>query len=275
MDSLSASLFNPAINDNRDSIGFSIYRYQATDIQQPVQGSQPIVYSLYDDKRSGGSFTFGHPFSDDFSLFLTLKTERIDLTQSPNSQYTPLGLFAGTSNSTIISGLLDSRDDLFNPHQGRYVSGSYQIAGGILGGDNQFNKAQLEIRQYIPVMKNKTIALRVWGGMLDGSAPTTDYFYAGGADTIRGYQENSFYGSRMLVMNAEFRFPISKIKILNGAIFADAGNAWFPGMPNQLWTDAGVGLRLVFPTLGLGVIRIDYAFGQNGSRSTIGIGQTF
>jgi outer membrane protein insertion porin family len=275
IDSLSASLFNPAINDNRDSIGFTIYRYQMTEVQQPVSGAQPVVYALYNDNRSGASLTYGHPLNDNLSLFLTLKTENISLSQAADSQYTPVGLFSGTSNSVILAGLYDTRDDLFNPRTGNYVSGSYQNAGGILGGDNQFNKAQLEMRHYIPVMKNKTIALRLWGGVLDGSSPSTDYFYVGGADTIRGYQENSFYGSRMIVMNAEFRFPIAKLKILNGAIFADAGNAWFPGGPSQLWTDAGVGIRLVFPTLGLGVIRIDYAFGQNGSRSTIGIGQTF
>ncbi|MDQ7824797.1 MAG: POTRA domain-containing protein [Candidatus Eremiobacteraeota bacterium] len=275
IDSISASVFDPAINSHRDSIGLSIYRHNITEIQQPVQGSNPVQYALYDDKRAGGNLTYGHPLSDDLSLFLTLKTERIELTQSTNSSFIPVGLFVGTSNSTILSGLYDTRDDMFNPLSGSYGNVSYQVAGGLLGGDNQFNKAQLEMRQYFPVGKNKCVALRAWGGILDGNAPTTDFFYVGGADTIRGYQENNFYGTRMVVMNAEFRFPIAKIKILNGAIFADAGNAWFPGQPSKLWTDAGVGIRLVFPTLGLGVIRIDYAFGQEGSRSTIGIGQTF
>jgi outer membrane protein insertion porin family len=276
IDALSAALFNPAINDNRDSIGLSVYQSYMTQIQQPVQGSQPILYAYYDDKRTGGSFTYGHPLNEDLSLFLTLKSERIDLTQSSMSQFIPVGLFAGTSNSATLSGLYDTRDDLFNPNKGTFTSISYQTAGGVLGGDNQFNKAQLEVRQYFPLGKNKTIALRLWGGSLDGSAPVTDFFYVGGADTIRGYPENAFYGSRMLVMNAEFRFPIAKIKILNGAIFADAGNAWFPGQTSStLHTDVGAGIRLVFPTLGLGVIRIDYAFGQDGSRSSIGIGQTF
>lgn len=275
IDSLSASVFNPAINDKRDSIGLTVYHHQINDIQQPVTGSNPVVYALYNDRRTGGTFTYGHPLNDDLSVFMTLKSEKIELTQSPNSSYVPVGLFNGTSNSAILAGLYDTRDDMFNPMSGSYVSGSYQTAGGILSGDNQFNKAQLELRQYIPIWKNKTIALRAWGGILDGNAPVTDYFYVGGADTIRGYQENNFYGTRMLVFNAEFRFPIAKIKILKGAIFADAGNAWFPGGPNKLFTDVGIGIRLVFPTLGLGVIRIDYAMGQEGSRSTIGIGQTF
>lgn len=275
VDSLSASFFDPAINDNRDSLGVSVYRHEITDIQQPVQGSNPLQYALYNDHRAGANVTYGHPLSDDLSLFLTLKSERIELTQSANSTFTPVGLFVGTSNSAIASALYDTRDDMFNPLRGSFVSGAYQTAGGALGGDNQFNKAQLELRQYFPVWKNKTIALRAWGGWLDGTAPVTDYFYVGGADTIRGYPENNFFGSRMLVFNAEFRFPIAKIKILNGAVFADAGNAWFPGQDSSLKTDAGVGIRLVFPTLGLGVIRIDYAFSKEGSRSTIGIGQTF
>ncbi|MHC9543849.1 MAG: POTRA domain-containing protein [Vulcanimicrobiota bacterium] len=275
VDSLSGSVFMSAINDKRDSIGFSIYRNQMTDIQQSVTGSNPVVYALYNDFRTGGAFTYGHPLNDDLSMFLTLKSENIQLSQSPNSDYIPLGMGSGTSNSAILSAVYDTRDDLFNPHQGGYLNASYQTAGGILSGDYQFNKAQLEVRRYIPVWKNKTIALRAWGGVLDGNAGSTDYFYVGGADTIRAYQDNTYYGTRMVVLNAEFRFPIAKIKILSGAVFADAGNAWFPGMTSTLYTDVGVGLRLVFPTLGLGVIRIDYAFGQNGSRSTIGIGQTF
>lgn len=275
VDALNVSYFDPAINDNRDSFGFSVYRSSVTDIQQAVSGSNPVVYALYDYKNSGGNATFGHPFSDDLSLFLTLKTEKLELVKSPNSQYKPMGMGSGTSNSAAISGLYDTRDDMFNPLSGSFVSGSYQVAGGILSGDYQFSKVQLELRQYFPVWKNKTIALRAWGGILNGGAPATEYFYVGGADSIRGYPENNFLGSRMVVMNAEFRFPIAKIKILNGAIFADAGNAWFPGQNSKLYTDAGVGIRLVFPTLGLGVIRIDYAFGQQGSRSSIGIGQTF
>jgi outer membrane protein insertion porin family len=275
IDSISGSLFMSAINEHRDSIGFSIYRNQTTDIQQAVTGSNPVVYALYNDNRTGGALTYGHPLNDDLSLFLTLKSEKLELTKSSNSNYTPVGMGSGTSNSAILSGLYDTRDDLFNPHSGNYVNASYQTAGGILSGDYQFNKAQLEVRHYVPVWKNKTIALRAWGGVLDGNAGSTDYFYVGGADTIRAYQDNTYYGTRMIVLNAEFRFPIAKIKILNGAIFADAGNAWFPGGNSTLYTDAGVGIRLVFPTLGLGVIRIDYAFGQNGSRSTIGIGQTF
>ena len=112
---------------------------------------------------------------------------------------------------------------------------------------------------------------------MTGDAPITEYFYAGGPDTLRGYQQNQFFGTRFLVANAEYRFPIGNIKFLRGAVFADAGNAWSPGdiYEDKIFLDAGVGLRITFPALGLGVIRLDYAFGQDGGRTQIGIGQSF
>jgi len=117
--------------------------------------------------------------------------------------------------------------------------------------------------------------VRGWGGIANGRLPVTEIFFVGGADTLRGYVENSFIGSRFVVFNAEYRFPIAKLKLLNGAVFTDAGGAWFSGQPVRIFKDIGVGLRIVFPSLGLGVIRIDYAIGERGGRSTIGLGQTF
>jgi len=145
----------------------------------------------------------------------------------------------------------------------------------MLGSDYDFTKIQVEGRRYFPLRNHHTIALRLWGGSIAGGAPVTEYFYAGGTDTIRGYQDNSFFGTKLIVANLEYRFPIGKIKLLNGAVFADAGNACMEGQPSDIKTSYGVGLRLVFPTLSLGVIRVDYAVGRDGGRSSIGIGQTF
>ena len=145
-----------------------------------------------------------------------------------------------------------------------------------MGGDYDYTKFVFEGRHYVPITKRSTLALRGMYGTVGNGAPASEYFYAGGTDTLRGYQDNSMFGNKVVLLNAEYRFPIGNIKMLSGAVFVDAGNAWISGYnDNRLYTDAGVGLRIVFPNLGLGVIRIDYAFGQDGSRSSIGIGQSF
>jgi len=283
IDSLSLSYFDPAINKKQDSINLSYYSQVVSELRQPVANTDPLQYALYDDKRSGGSVTFGHPLNDDLRLFLTLRKETLDFSRSATSDYQPAGLGHGDMNAMSLAAQYDTRDDVFNPHEGLYLNGAVTKGGPPIGGDFDFTKLYLETRKYYPLKKGRTLALRAWGGSLSGNSPLTEIFYAGGSDSIRGYQENSFFGTQFVVLNAEFRFPIANIKMLNGAIFADAGNAW-GNLPNstvtnnnnsKLYFDAGLGVRLVFPTLGLGVIRVDYAFGERGGRSSIGIGQTF
>lgn len=274
---LNLSVFNPAINSNRDSISFSYYSQKYVELTQVVPNSDPVAYSYYDDKRNGFVFSYGRPLSEYFTLYLTLKTEKITLTRSDISDYEPVGLFDGRANSAILAGVYDSRDDMMNPRTGTFVNASFQTAGGFLGGDEDFTKTQLEIRKYIPVGKSMTLALRAWGGIIEGdSFSSSDVFYLGGSDSLRGYHDNIFMGDRMILLNAELRFPIAKLKVLSGAVFVDAGNAWFKDNgSSKLHMDAGVGLRLTLPTLGLGVIRLDYASGDRGSRVSIGFGQSF
>lgn len=272
---LAMSYFDPAINGNQDSIGLSLFRNEVSGLRQPLAINGQTVYAYYDDNRTGGSFTYGHPLSDDLRLFATVRKEHIEILRSSNSQYNPVGLGTGDLNSLGLSALYDTRDDIFNPHVGTFANGSVNIAG--FGGDFSFNKYTLEGRYYIPLGENQTIAMRGWVGAVTGGAPITEYFYAGGPDTLRGYEQNRFFGTRFFVANVEYRFPIGKIKFLRGAVFADAGNAYTPGFgaDDKIFLDAGIGLRLTFPALGLGVIRLDYAFGEDGGRTSIGIGQSF
>ncbi|MGI5844395.1 MAG: POTRA domain-containing protein [Candidatus Xenobium sp.] len=270
------SYYDPAINKAQDSIGVSLYYSKVDNLQQAVLGAPSGTFSLYEQKVYGGTLTYGHPFTDDFRGFINLRRETIDLSMDSDSQYVPVGMGKGDLNSIGLASLYDTRDDVFNPHDGIFGNASLAFAGGVLGGDYDYTKLLLEGRYYLPLSERSTLALRAMYGAVGNKAPASEYFYAGGTDTMRAYRDNSYFGTHLLLFNAEYRFPIANIKMLSGAIFADAGNAWFPGYTtNKLYTDAGIGLRIVFPTLGLGVIRIDYAFGQDGSRSSIGIGQSF
>jgi len=269
------SLLDPAINDNQDSLGMSVYYSELLGVQQSVIVNNQQEFAFYDDKRYGVSVTYGHPFTDDLRGFVTLRHDQLSITQDPNSTFLPLGLGTGSINGVTLNAIYDTRDDLFNPHVGSFASAGVSHAG--LGGTFNFTKYTAELRHYIPLADRHTIALRGWYGTVNGnSIPGSEFFYAGGVDTLRGYNQNRFVGTEFLVLNAEYRFPLGNIKFLNGAVFADYGNAWFPGLtPSKLRLDGGVGLRIVFPSLGLGVIRVDYAFSEEGGRASIGIGQSF
>ena len=282
IDSLMGSYSNPAINKNQDSISLTLFRHNYMELKQPLNNDVTTnKYALYDDKRQGGSLVYGRRITDDFRLFFSLRHENVNITRNKNSDYEPIGLSEGALNAGGIGALYDTRNDVFDPTDGFYGDAAATMAGGMFGGKYDYQKYQVELRKYFPIGKKKksTIALRAWGGILKGNEndiPVTETFYVGGTDTIRGYNQNEFYGTRMIVLNAEYRFPIANIKFLKGAIFADAGNAWFPeDERKKLYTDAGAGLRIVFPTLSLGVIRLDYSSSENGGRTSIGIGQTF
>ena len=269
------SYLDPAINDNQDSFGVSVYYSQLIGIQQNVLVNNASQLAFYNDQRYGVSVTYGHPFTDNLRGFITLRHDDINITRNEASAIEPLGTGKGSINGISVNSIYDTRDDLFNPHVGTYASGGLSYAG--LGGTFNFTKYNAEIRHYIPLWDRHTIALRGWYGKVTGATiPGSEFFYAGGVDTLRGYTQNRFVGTDFLVFNAEYRFPVGNIKFLNGAVFADYGNAWFPGVtPSRLRFDGGVGLRIVFPSLGLGVIRVDYAISEEGGRASIGIGQSF
>lgn len=279
IDASSISYTNPAINANQDSIMVSVFRHNYIELRQPLDNNiNNGKYALYDDKRSGAVINYGRRITDDFRVFLGVRRENLTISRSANSEFKPIGLSSGVLNAASVGALFDTRNDVFDPVDGWFVDASYTYGGKALKGNYDFNKSMGEIRKYIPIGKRQTstIALRAWGGSVSGSAPITETFYVGGMDTIRGYNENEFIGTRMLVLNAEYRFSIANIKFIKGAIFGDAGNAWFPSdARKRLYTDYGAGLRIVFPTLGLGVIRLDYARGERGGRTSVGIGQTF
>lgn len=269
------SYLDPAINGNQDSFGVSVYYSELLGVQQNVNVNGNSEYAYYDDERYGISATYGHPITDDMRGFVTLRHDELDIRQDVTSTFTPLGLGRGDINAVSLNAIYDTRDDLFNPHVGTYTSGAITHSG--FGGVFEFDKYTAEIRHYVPLGDRQTIALRAWAGQVTGgNIPGSEYFYAGGVDTLRAFQQNRFVGTKFIVMNAEFRFPLFNIKFLNGAVFGDVGNAWLPGVTSgDLHYDGGAGLRIVFPSLGLGVIRLDYAVGDEGGRFSIGIGQSF
>ena len=268
------SYLNPAINENQDSFGISVYYNNVDEVEQQVSGAEAGVYSYYDQEVYGVTATYGHPFSDDFTGYVTLRHDTINMTMSKKSEYVPVGIGKGDLNAIGLAAIYDTRrgEDILDPHEGTYGNIAFTFAG--LGGDYDYSKLVVEARHYVPITKRTTLALRGLYGTVGNGAPASEYFYAGGSDTLRGYDDNSMFGNKIVLFNAEYRFPI--FSMVNGAVFFDAGNAWISGYnSDEIRTDAGIGLRIKFPNLGLGIIRIDQAFGKDGSRTSIGIGQSF
>ena len=68
------------------------------------------------------------------------------------------------------------------------------------------------------------MAFRARGGFIQGDAPYSQLFTLGGADSLRGYEDDQFRGKYMYNATLEFRFPI--VKKVSGVLFTDIGDAW-------------------------------------------------
>lgn len=239
--------------------------------------------STYDKKRHGWDITLGRPQGEYAQNYITLKhrqddyvgwVEGIDYAANTDPVYNQQYLEDnfGTTRSVTLAHILDSRDNVFNPTEGQRLSLTAEFAGRAFGGDFNFNKYTVEDRQYLKVGRDHVVALRAMMGYADGHMPDSGKFAVGGADTLRGYNDDQFKGDKMLTATAEYRFPVAKK--VQGVVFTDIGKAWNgEGYKlNDLEASAGVGVRVTTP---IGPIRIDYAQGSNGGKTHFSFGGQF
>jgi len=184
----------------------------------------------------------------------------------------------------------DTRKNYFNP-----VNGSVTELGLTFSSSHGFSKSgAAENIQYFTLITSWkryqpialdfiskklkfTFANRIKIGTIyelgsEGSIPISDLFFAGGATTVRGYQEQllgplsfssdgipvAFGGKLIFLANAEIRFPI--IWLFVGELFFDGGNVWRElndFRAKEIKFSAGAGIALVTP---IGPIRFDYGF---------------
>ncbi|WP_270446387.1 BamA/TamA family outer membrane protein, partial [Anaeroglobus sp. AF13-6AC] len=122
------------------------------------------------------------------------------------------------------SHVFDNRDNIYDPMHGKRLSFTGTWAGHGLGGDFDYYKFIIENRLYYKVGVKHVIAVRLMGGIATGDMPYNDLFTLGGADTLRGYEDDEFRGNKMYAATVEYRFPIAKK--VQGVLFTDMGAAW-------------------------------------------------
>jgi len=99
--------------------------------------------------------------------------------------------------------------------------------------------------------------------------PFFEQFFAGGANSVRGYEEDRFWGKQMALASLEYRHPIQTGMSLIG--FVDYGGAWggFGGVNSFSQSDTlklymGYGIGLSFHVPKIGPLRFDYGFDKQG-----------
>jgi len=180
-------------------------------------------------------------------------------------------------SSGVLSGLgfgadWNATDDLLDPRRGWAASATVEPIGGFLGGDFALVRLVGEGRIYQPLAGQVLGAARLRLGAAEpvGSTeevPLFDRFYAGGIDSVRGYERRRVgplvaddpIGGRTLVESSvELRHPITEQ--LGAALFLDGGQVSLRSFDfpfGHLRYGTGFGVRYKSP---VGPVRVDLGF---------------
>ena len=184
------------------------------------------------------------------------------------------------------------RDSEVNPRGGREVFARYdRYFNYFLSGFRQdasivqeiydkffYDQLTLDWREYLPLPRRSTLALRLFGGLIDRRIDPFFAFRAGGLPGMKGYTYYSLEGSRAATLNVTYRSPLLTgiarqvgplyLDKVYGAVYADVGRAWYGDSMDRILKrgvkrDIGAQLRFdavsfhIFPTR----VSLDAAYG--------------
>ena len=302
------SYLNPWIDSKGTSLGFSFFNREDEYTDYNEDGNEVAEYNK---KSRGFNISFGRQTGEYTRDYLTLESRKDsykwDSDDSSGYRYDTDAIsnttgsgndwdnrkpgtnqswnFAsnnyvknnfGRINSITWQKVYDSRDNIYDPTRGRRISYTAQWAGHGLGGDFDFYKFTAEARMYKKLGAKNVLAFRARGGFIQGDAPYSQLFTLGGADSLRGYEDDQFRGKYMYNATLEFRFPI--VKKVSGVLFTDIGDAW--DAPNVTWYNSkktfnygvGAGVRVTTP---IGPVKLDYGVGKHKNKFHFSFGTQF
>ena len=302
------SYTRPWLDDKETSATINLYDITNEYADYNIDGDE---IARYDKKRRGQEITFSRRTHNEFiSNYITIKNRddiykgEADGYEGDSNQYYENKFFEkndkgeiinksdkyeswmpetaaerrkenfGVTRSITFGRVYDSRDNIYDPHEGKRIGYSVEWAGG-MGGDFDFTKWTADWRYYFRAGGESVWALNLGAGYASGDMPLSQRFTMGGSDTLRGYEDDQFRGNSMLKATLEYRFPI--VKKVQGVLFTDNGYAWDKRHEDEfdmglLKNSYGVGLRINSP---LGPVKLDYGYGEDGGKFHFSFGGQF
>jgi outer membrane protein insertion porin family len=152
-----------------------------------------------------------------------------------------------TTSALTASLTRDSRDFYLDPKTGSRNTIFVEYAGGPLGGDPSFIKSVADSAWYYPMFWDTVIMARgrigSIGSLIDKPVPISERFFVGGSGTVRGFRYgaagpidllgNRVGGTKELIFNLEYNFPLVPAARLKGVIFYDMGRAFDDGLSGK------------------------------------------
>jgi outer membrane protein insertion porin family len=280
-----------------------VYRFGQS-LESQIGGNNLNNNTDYYEIHEGAQITLSRPFTDQVRGYLGLRYDNVRVPLLGQLNPSDAAILQNGPLATItLRGTNNTRDYDQDPAAGGFdtatldigradlkaVTSGAQVLNPVVGVLN-YQKYSVDSRRYFspkgprknPKDKRNVFALRLMIGTSSGTLPFSEQYFVGGAESLRGYQEDRFWGKNMMLGSFEFRTPLAPS--LTGVLFTDVGDAWggsyekvhFNGFNQHSGfspsVGIGLGMRVVTP---IGPIRIDEGFGREGARTHFSIGHVF
>lgn len=237
---------------------------------------QRIQDSTYVQRKIEGALEY--LATEDISGSVSISSETV----VPTNRIKPV--FTVYNSSYITTGInlkIDTRDDPYAPTEGILFINSYSYSRKKISGPIEYITANLEtsinlqrfsvsFNFFYELFSRQVVAIGVNGRELRSSSfENSDLFRLGGTNTLRGYREEQFIGSRIFWSNLEYRALLTRRSF--AFLFFDTGYYLRPAEADKNILQVedflyGFGLGLNLETA-LGVLRVSYALGKGDTFS--------
>jgi outer membrane protein insertion porin family len=302
--SVELQFYEPWLTKDRTSLTVNVYNKLVYRFSRSLIADREDR-NRYFERRLGGQIAVGRPFK--LPVTVGLRYDDVDTGELPRGADFP------QQDGQVIAGnvrrIWNTRDYPQNPTAGNYLSVATEVGHASLEKSRTsnfttgaFSKVIVDGRKYVRLrgltatkepereqeaQKVPVVAFRAMFGAVGGDVPFFEQFFIGGADTLRGYLEDRFWGKYMYVGSIEYRRPL--VNRIVGVAFVDVGDAFgsdsiFRFRDGNLrrrfeqhrdirpFAAIGLGLRVSTP---IGPIRLDFGYGEEGGRTHFSIGHAF
>jgi len=200
------------------------------------------------------------------------------LAESNTDNVAAVGLFLG----------YDSLDSKSNPGTG-WKNEIDVERSGVFNTDSDFWRTNIDLRRYFKLSRNQTIAfssLTTYSSATIGKdIAVWQQFGLGGTNSVRGWDLGSEIGKNQFINTLEYRYMLMNPRAFNYfgvtaflgmqlTIFGDFGWAWH-GENQKEFSESfidgyGMGMRFLLPYVG--VVRVDFGFGQGDGSIEVHLG---
>lgn len=255
----------------------------------------------YRTQAVGTGVTFGYPVTsiDRISVGLTLDNTKIEPGLNPPSRITQLMGQVGKSFSSVLirpGWSQDTRDSVLWPTTGLKQGITAELATP--PGELKYLKMIYVHQRFFPITRKFTLMLNGEAAVAHGYGgkplPVFKNLYAGGSNSVRGFDSNSLGprdtdgsyvgGTRRILGTAEGLFPMpgsGKDQSIRLSVFVDAGQVYGDGEKFSLSAirySTGFGVSWISP---FGPMKLNLAFALNDKpedqkqKFAFQLGQTF